>query len=305
MQRTLLGSTGIEIGRLGLGTAEIGFQLTAADVEKTREILRQALDLGIDFVDTAGCYGVAEELLGKAMRDRRSKFVLASKTGHMERGCRGDSWGYECVTASIDRSLARMQTDVIDLMQLHSCDTAILQKGAAIEALKDARDAGKVRLLGYSGDNDAVLWAARSGEFDVLQTSFNLVDQGARRALLNEVRSRGIGLIAKRPILNGLWRAERDPDPYGSGYGSEYFRRQRAMVGANRPLPGEPENRIEAGLAFTLGHPEINVAIVGTQNPAHLASNVALVDALPDATAFIAAAHTRFDELGPTWEQLT
>ena len=77
------------------------------------------------------------------------------------------------------------------------------------------------------------------------------------------------------------------------------------MVGANRPLPGEPENRIEASLAFTLGHPEINVAIVGTKNPAHLASNVALVDALPDATAFIAAAHTRFDELGPTWEQLT
>ena len=303
MQTNVLGSTGLQIGRLGLGTGEIGLQLTAGHVAETSEILDRALENGINFIDTAACYKVAEELLGKALGSRRSQFVLASKAGHITEGCSGDGWDYDCITASIERSLRLMKTDVIDLMQLHSCDIVTMQKGDAVRALQDARSAGKIRFLGYSGDNDAVMWAARSGEFDVLQTSFSLVDQKARHGLLDEVRSRGIGLIAKRPILNGLWRADHDPDTYGIGYGVEYFRRQNAMIGDGSPLAGEPADRIEASLAFTLGHPEVHTAIVGTRNPAHFSSNARLIDKLPDASEFIAAAHRRFDELGASWEQ--
>lgn len=305
MQTNQLGQTGLEISRLGVGMAEIGFQLTATHVEQTRKVLGQALDLGINFIDTAGCYGVAEELIGKAVASRRSEFILASKTGHLQENCSDDSWDYESVSASIDRSLERMNTETVDLMQLHSCDLPTLERGEAIRALQDAKQAGKIRFLGYSGDNEAAIWAAQSGAFDVIQTSFNLADQGARRGLLQEVRERKLGLIAKRPILNGVWRVAEDPDPYGNGYGSEYFRRQREMVEPGVLLPGEPEDAIAASLAFTLGHDEVNVAIVGTKNPDHLGSNVALIDALPRSERFLEAAHTRFDELGASWEQRT
>ena len=292
----------MRISRLGVGTAEIGFQLSAGDVETARAVLGRALDAGINVVDTAGCYGVGEELIGKAIIDRRNEFVLASKTGHLSDGCDGDSWSYACVTAGIDRSLSRMNTDVIDLMQLHTCDVATLERGEAIRALQDARDAGKIRFLGYSGDNDAVLWAARSGHFDVIQTSFNLVDQRPRYKLLAEIRTRGLGLIAKRPILNGMWRVDRDPDPYGNSYASEYFRRQQEVAGTER-FPGEPENPILASLGFTLSHPEVNVAIVGTKNPTHLASNVEMLERLPLSQEFVNAAHERYDAVGREWEQ--
>ncbi len=301
MTYTELGSTGLSISRLGVGMAEIGFQLSADDVETTRRVLGRALDLGINFIDTAGCYGVAEALIGQAVAGRRGEFVLASKTGHMTDGCSDDGWDYESVLASIDRSLQRMQTEVIDLMQLHTCDIPTLERGEAIRALKDAKAQGKIRFLGYSGDNEAAIWAARSGEFDVIQTSFNLVDQGARRGLLQEVRSRSLGLIAKRPILNGVWRAESDPDPYGNGYGSEYFQRQKKVAGSDR-LPGEPNDRIAASLGFTLGHPEVSVAIVGTKNPDHLQSNISIADD-PVSDEFISAAHEAFDRFGGSWEQ--
>ncbi len=180
-----------------------------------------------------------------------------------------------------------MNTDVIDLMQLHTCDVATLERGEAIRALQDARDAGKIRFLGYSGDNDAVPWAARSGHFDVIQTSFNLVDQRPRYKLLAEIRTRGLGLIAKRPILNGVWRVDRDPDPYGNSYASEYFRRQQEVAGTER-FPGEPEDPILASLGFTLSNPEVNVE---------------MLDHLPLSQEFVNAAHERYDAVGREWEQ--
>jgi aryl-alcohol dehydrogenase-like predicted oxidoreductase len=303
METSKLGETGLEISRIGIGLAEIGFHLTREEVSRAAEVLNTALDSGITFLDTAGCYNVSEELIGETVSARRDEYVLASKTGHMKEGCGEDSWSYECVTAGIERSLRRLKTDHIDLMQLHSCDVDVLERGDAIRALQDARVRGLVDFIGYSGDNEAAVWAAESEQFDVIQTSFSIADQGARRALLAAVRSHKLGLIAKRPIANGVWRREEDPDPYGNGYSSEYFRRQAAM-GEGGPLPGEPEDRIIASLGFTLAHPEVTVAIVGTRNPAHLRSNVEMLASLPVPESFVAAAHERFDTLGADWPQL-
>lgn len=305
MEKRPLGNTDLSISPLGIGLAEIGFQLNSNQADEAAAVLSMALDSGINFLDTAGCYGVSEELIGRTVSGRRDEFVLASKTGHMKGECGEESWSYECVTASIDRSLERLKTDHVDLMQLHSCPVETLEEGDAIRALQDAQKAGKTRYIGYSGDNDAVLWAARSGIFDALQTSFNLADQKARYELFAEVRKRRLGLIAKRPILNGAWRTPKDPDPYGNGYVSEYFRRQAELTAGIDRFPSEPDDRILTSLGFTLSHPEISTAIVGSRNPAHVKSNITMVGQTPLDPAFLDAVHRRFDEVGSEWEQRT
>ncbi len=305
MEKRQLGKTDLWITPLGIGLAEIGFQLDSGQADEAGAVLNTALDLGITFLDTAGCYGVSEELIGRTVSNRRDEFVLASKTGHMSGACGDDSWSYECVTASVDRSLERLKTDHVDLMQLHSCPVETLERGEAIRALHDARQAGKTRYVGYSGDNDAILWAAQSDQFDVLQTSFNLVDQKARRELFTVVSKHRLGLIAKRPILNGAWRAANDPDPYGNGYASEYFRRQSELTDGINRFPDEPDDRILTSLGFTLSHPEVTTAIVGSKNPAHVKSNIGMVEHTPLSTDFLTAVHERFDAIGAEWKQLT
>jgi aryl-alcohol dehydrogenase-like predicted oxidoreductase len=303
VQYRQLGETGLEVSRLGIGLSEIGFRLTPDEVDLAAQVLNQALDSGITFMDTAGCYSISEELVGATVSARRNEFVLASKTGHLGERCDGDSWSYDCVLRSIERSLVRLKTDHVDLMQLHSCTVGELERGEAIRALQDARAHGLVNFIGYSGDNEAVVWAADSGLFDVIQTSFNIVDQGARRHLFNLIRTGRLGLIAKRPIANNTWTRPRFHDPNGTGYGSEYFERQKRMRDA--PFAGEPDDPVLAALGFTLAHDEVDTAIVGSTNPDHVKSNAEMMPGLSVPAAFVDWAHERFDEVGQDWNQIT
>lgn len=299
MQKQMLGNTGLEVSRLGAGLSEIGSQLTLAEEGQAGQVLNAALDAGINFLDTSACYGISEELIGRTIAHRRHEYILATKCGHVTGGYVGQEWTAQTISDSIDRSLRRMKTDTLDLVQLHSCSVAILEKGEVIEALQAARDAGKTRFIGYSGDNEAARWAVDSGLFDTLQTSFNLVEQNARHKLFAQAKAQGMGIIVKRPIANGAWGAAKSP----SGYADEYFRRAQLML-AEGPLPGAPENRILLALGFTLSHPEVDTAIVGTQNPAHMRSNIAMLENdLPIARSAIEELYRRFVALGQDWNQ--
>lgn len=302
MEQRTLGKTGLQISWLGVGLAEIGFQLTFAEEQKAGEILNTALDNGITFLDTAAVYNISEELIGRTISHRRNEFVLASKCGQATGGYKGESWTAQTVRDSIDRSLERMKTDVIDVMQLHSCGVDVLEKGEVIEALQEAKAVGKIRFLGYSGDNEAAAWAVESGHFDTLQTSFNLTDQRARTTgLFAKAQEKGMGVIIKRPIGNGAWGVDQSP----SDYADEYFRRAQIMQ-QDGPLPAAPDNRIWLSLGFTLAHDAIDTAIVGTQNPAHMRSNIEWVKTLPAlAEGTVAELHRRFEQYDTDWEQRT
>ena len=300
MEMRTLGNTGLEVSRLGAGLSELGYNMTLADEGLAARVLNQALDGGINFLDTAACYGMGEELLGRAIAHRRQEYVLATKCGHITGGYVGEEWTAKTVTDSINRSLERMRSDYIDLIQLHSCDVDVLERGEVIEALQAARQAGKVRFIGYSGDNEAAQWAVESGIFDTLQTSFNLVDQRARTRLFPQAKANGMGIITKRPIANGVWGVSKSPSAYADGY----FERAQIM-GGNGPIPGAPENRILLSLGFTLAHEEIDTVIVGTRNPAHMQANMKLVETeLPLNPQVVEALHHRFDEVGEEWVQL-
>lgn len=300
-----LGKTDLEVGRLGIGLSEVGFNLKMADVDQAKDVINQALDSGVNFLDTAACYGISEELLGVVASDRRDEFILATKAGHFLPRGEGEDWTYDLVISSIDRSLELLKTDHVDIVQLHSCVVEVLERGDVIRALQDAKAAGKTRFIGYSGDNENAKWAVTSGLFDTLQTSFNLVDQNARTNLFADVEARDMGLIIKRPIGNAVWGATADPKPYThmSDYTEEYFRRAGVMS-AEGPLADDPEDRIRLALGFTFAHPEVDVTIVGTQRPGHMKSNLEMVsDPLGVSDATVSDLHARWDKLSAGWEQ--
>lgn len=296
MEQRTLGNTGLKVSRLGVGLSEIG-SLTAE--KEAGQVLNAALDGGITFLDTAACYGVSEELIGHTVAHRRHEYVLASKCGHVTGGYTGVEWTAPTVRDSIDRSLRRLKTDVIDLMQLHSCGVDVLERGEVIAELQKAQQAGKVRFIGYSGDNEAAAWAVASGLFATLQTSFNLVDQRARTHLFAKAKAQGMGIIVKRPIANSAWGASASP----SDYASEYFRRAQIMQ-QDGALPEAPENRVWLALAFTLAHAAVDTAIVGTRNPAHMQANIDWLATLPLlAPATVQVLHERFAQHDVDWHQ--
>jgi aryl-alcohol dehydrogenase-like predicted oxidoreductase len=299
MEKRILGKTGLEVGRLGVGLAEIGFELALDDVSQAARVLNTALDSGINFLDTAACYDVSEELIGRTIARRREEYVLATKCGHVTGGYDGEPWTAQTIRDSIERSLVRLRTDYLDVVQLHSCGVEVLEQGEAVRALLDARQAGKARFAGYSGDNKAAGWAVESGLFDTLETSFNLVDQRARTRLFPQAKARDMGIIVKRPIANGAWGA---PESL-SDYADTYFERAQEMI-ALGPIPGAPENRVLLALGFAFARDEADTIIVGTCNLQHMKANIEWVEkTLPIATEAVEELHRRFEQLGQDWEQ--
>ena len=300
METATLGKTGLAVTRLGIGLGGIGRWSPMADVDEAGRLLNGALDGGINFLDTAACYRTSEELIGRTIAHRRDEYVLATKAGHVTGGYSGEEWTAKTVADSIDRSLRRLRTDRVDLMQLHTCDLEVLKRGEVVDALLHAKRQGKTRFVGYSGDDKAALWAIESGLFDTLQTSFSVVDQRARTRLFGSVEDAGLGLIAKRPIGKAVWDVPGDT----SGYPEELVRRAQAMA-EKGPIPGAPDDPVELALGFVLAHEEVDTALVGTVNPAHLKGNIEVVqDRLPISRDAVEELHRRFEELDRGWAQM-
>src|SRR5205085_606854 len=131
-----LGRTGLQVSVLGFGGSEIGYE--GASEATVRRLLGQALDAGLTVIDTAECYVRSEELIGAALGSRRRECVVFTKCGHAG-GWSNPDWRAAPLLAGIERSLQRLRTDHVDLIQLHSCPEAVLRRGEAIRALQTAR----------------------------------------------------------------------------------------------------------------------------------------------------------------------
>ena len=307
MDKHIFGATGQTVSRLGVGLAEIGFELSSQESAQAAKVLNLALDAGINFLDTAACYDISEELIGQTVAHRRDEYFLASKAGHITGGYSGQAWTYDTVAHSIDRSLKRLRTDRLDLIQLHSCGIDVLEQGDVIRAIEDAQQAGKVLHIGYSGDNQDAEWAVDSGRFAALQTSFNIVEQRAySTGLLRKAKEQGMGIIAKRPIAGSAWRVARGggSEPIRS-YDDTYSNRAKQMTAVGS-ITGENPDAIAFSLAFLFAHPEIDVAIVGTKSERHMRSNLELVESgLEIVPSAVAELHRRFTDHDRDWRQLT
>lgn len=276
----------MDVSALGFGGSEIGYE-SASQTTVTR-LLNAALDTGLNVIDTAECYVDSETLIGKAVSGRRRELFLFTKCGHM-RGFGAGDWRPASLLKSIERSLERLRTDVVDLVQLHSCSEAELRRGDVMAALETARERGLTRYIGYSGDGDAARYAVETGRFDTLQISVSVADQAALDLALPLAARRGLGVIAKRPIANAAWRTGKKPS---NGYHQEYWRRLRELDYdfLRRPLP----ESIATALRFTLSVTGVHTAIVGTTNPGRWRENAALLARGPLGAAEIDAIRRRW-----------
>ncbi|CAN5593283.1 aldo/keto reductase [soil metagenome] len=295
MEKRQFGRTDMQVSVLGFGGAEIGYEGTTA--ETVEKLLNSALDAGLNVIDTAECYENSEELIGSTISHRRDDFYLFTKVGH-PRGTGSEDWSAPSILQSIERSLQRLKTDGVDLVQLHSCSEAVLQKGEAITALQTARDRGYTRYIGYSGDSRAAKFAVESNAFDTLQTSINIADQEAIELTLPLARERGLGVIAKRPIANAAWKSGHRPI---DSYQHTYWNRLRKL---DFPfIRGSPfEQSIGHALRFTLSVPGVYTAIVGTTKPERWQENAALLEEGALIPAEYDAIRERWDDIAPrTW----
>lgn len=287
MEVRTFGTTNLRVSALGWGAAEIGFQ-NAPD-QTVDALLSVALDSGLNVIDTAECYMDSEEKLGRMLGARRQRYLLFTKCGHAPRprpasllvravrkasrpmtrlvGRALPDWNPRLLVQNIERSLRRLRTDWLDLVQLHSCSEEILRRGEVIEVLQRARQAGKTRYIGYSGDGPAAFYAVESGQFDSLQTSVNIADQQALDLTLPLARERGMGVIAKRPIANALWKSVERPEQSSN---RAYWERLQEL---RYDFLKDREQALQIALRFTLSVPGVHTAIVGTIRAEHCSKN--------------------------------
>ncbi len=260
----------MNVSILGFGGAEIGFE--GATVEQADRLLGSALDAGLNVIDTAECYATSEELIGKTVSHRRGDYYLFTKCGHAS-GFDQPDWDPAMLEASIDRSLKRLNTDYVDVVHLHTCSEQLLRQGDVIDVLVRAKEKGKVRFIGYSGDHLAALYAVQCGAFDSLETSVNIADQEAITLTIPEAKKRGIGVIAKRPIANAAWKTGSKPE---SSYQHAYWDRLQTLD--YDWLKGDLKASVGTALRFTLTVPGVQTAIVGTANPDRWVENARLLE---------------------------
>lgn len=270
------GSTGLRVSVLGLGAGQIGdARLDEAEVAR---LLHFAVDQGITLFDTARGYGLSEERLGRHLGHQRQQLVISTKVGYDMAG--HADWSPGCIQAGVDAALQRLQTDYLDIVHLHSCSLAVLQQGDAIRALQDAQQAGKIRVIAYSGENDELAWAVNSGLFGSVEHSLSLCDQRVIQQSLPQASAAGLGVIAKRPVANAPWRFAACPV---GDYAEEYWWRWDTMRQRDPDLLPPGLEWQELALRFSAYTPGVSSIIVGTANPAHLHHNVSLLNGpLPD-----------------------
>ncbi|MCX6278457.1 MAG: aldo/keto reductase [Bacteroidetes bacterium] len=286
------GNTGIDVSVLGFGGGHIGDP--NQDEKMIERILNALPELGINLIDTARSYGESEYRIGKYLSHRRSEFVLSTKVGYTYHD--KPDWSYEATIGTIEESLIRLKTDYIDIVHLHSCEKWVLERGEAITALEKAREQGKIRVIAYSGENDALAYAIESKRFGSIQCSVNLVDQKCLEWALPEATALGMGIIAKRPLGNAVWRYHSRPDGHGH---AEYYDRFHKMKPYAHGLSWN-----ELALRFSAFTPHVSAIITGTSSIKHLKENISFLEKGDLPLSLTAHIRNSFTDIGINWQGL-
>jgi len=266
--------------------------------EVSAQLLLHALERGVTLFDTAPLYGGGEneKLLGNTLAPHRSNFTLASKAGlYILNGKRVIDGRPQTIQEQMDLSLQRLQTDRLDLIQLHGASEAVMRLGDAIAALETAREKGLARYIGYSGDSQSARYAVECGAFDALQTSISLADQEAITLTLPLAREKNIGVIAKRPLANVAWKTTHQPIKF---YHHQYWERLRKLS-YDFINDCSFEESVATALRFTLSVPGVHTAIVGTTKPERWDQNAKMIAHGPLSEVEFEAIRERWEDVAP------
>jgi 1-deoxyxylulose-5-phosphate synthase len=283
MRRNRLGGSDLIVSEIGLGCMSLG-----VEDEKALAIIHEAMEHGINFLDTADLYdaGRNEELVGKAIKHRRSEVIVATKVGNRRMPGK-EGWTWDPSKAYIHRavrdSLRRLGTDYIDLYQLHG-GTIEDPIEETIEAFEELKREGLIRHYGISSIRPNVIreYVNRSGIVS-LMSQYSMLDRRPEEETLPILASRGIGLIARGPLAGGVLTAggdvkteqERGYLDYSTGAGLREVRRQLLE------LAGDSRSLEQLAIRYVLSDPAVSVALPGASSLEQLRSNLAAGRAAP------------------------
>jgi 1-deoxyxylulose-5-phosphate synthase len=273
-----LGRTNLNVSALALGTVELGLDYgiavpgefgRPAEAEAIR-LVHTALDRGMNLIDTARAYGESEAVLGRALRGRRAEVVLATKV-RTQRDDGTTPAGPELrqhMLDSLEISLRLLQTDYIDIWQVHNVDAALLaQRELLAEIFMAARCSGKARAIGGSTYGVEMPMAAiESDLFDMLQVTYSVLDQRLSDQLLPTAAERDIGIVVRSILLKGALTARGDYLPDHLAELRERSRQFRELV-TYSDLGISP---VQVAVAFGLAHPQIHSVLVGVRTEQEL-----------------------------------
>jgi aryl-alcohol dehydrogenase-like predicted oxidoreductase len=301
MRRTL-GRTGADVTILSYGAMELRGQPRGPEIadEDAGRLLNAVLDGGINLIDTSPDYGRSEELIGSYLGHRRAGFFLASKCG-----CPLDppadtpppyphDYSPGNVRANVERSLRRLRTDNLDLVQVHmSPSQAVLEKNRTVETLTDLQAEGKVRFIGMSGILPNLPDHLAMGVFDVFQIPYSAV-QRDHEDLITEAAAAGAGTFIRGGAARGAASEAKNWQTGPLSQDPHVGQRNWETSGIAGLLNEAGMSNMEFVLRFTLSHPGLSTTIVGTSNPAHLASNIAVAQKGPLPADLYEEAKKRF-----------
>lgn len=275
-----LGKTDIKISQIGFGCMSLG-----TDERATESLLHKALDLGINYFDTADLYdkGLNETYLGKALSAHRSKVVIATKVGNQRRPD-GSGWDWnphkDYIIASVEKSLQRLQTDYIDLYQLHG---GTLQDpiDETISAFEQLLKEGKIRSYGISSIRPNVIreWMTRSYLQSVMM-QYSLLDRRLEETIANQLQENGISLLTRGSVAQGLL-VNKPAKPYLNYSAAEVTTAAQAIKNLSSP----ERTPAQTALRFVLQQPAVTSAVVGIRTAVQLEEAVVTLATKPLSAA--------------------
>ena len=282
MQKRKLGRTGLHVSPIAIGGAAFtyvqestGWNPTSDEGRKVvHQTLHTALDNGINYVDTAPAYGngYSETLVGEVMRTRRDECVLASKVWY--------ELDHQGVIDSVDASLGRLQTDHIDILQIHGrmylpAEVEHVLHGGPLDALVELREAGKIGHIGITTEEPwTVIPFLENEAVEVYQIAYNIIYQAAARHFLIKAAEKNVGVVTMRTMTSGIFQRE---------------------AGFLAPEWQEAHDLYEVALRFVLSDSRVHAGIVGMRWPEEVGRNVALLNNWEPATDFAAMPRLTFE----------
>ncbi len=296
MKYRVLGKTGLKVSEVGFGAWAIGSNQHGNSYGPTNDedsvaAIEKAVELGCNFFDTADAYGHghSEELLGQALKQHRDNVFVATKVG-------GDfyhdparmNFTADYVKFAVEKSCERLQTDHIDLYQLHNPPMELVRSGKVFDVFEKLKDSGKIHHYGISiHDPREGILAMKEGQPSTIQAVFNILRQDAKNELFQTAARNNVGLIAREPLSNGFLAGKRNPDsvfqqgdirynfPRGYIHGLSNAAEQLGFLKTkNRTLA-------QAAIRFVLDHKEVSTVIPGAKTVEQVSENLRASEASP------------------------
>jgi aryl-alcohol dehydrogenase-like predicted oxidoreductase len=298
-----LGETGMRVSEISLGTWAFGGDWGTVGEDDAYAALNRAVDLGVNFLDTADVYGDgrSEKLIGRLLKDRpNDEILVATKAGRRLDPHTAEGYNYENLSAFVERSLQNLGVDALDLLQLHCPPTETYRQDSTFEALDLLQEAGKVRNYGVSVEKvDEARMVLSYPNVKSVQIIFNIFRQKPAEEFFPLAEERNIGILARVPLASGLLSGKMSADRTFTEDDHRNFNREgqafdqgETFSGVNfetglraaeelKELVPEGHTLAQFALRWILMHPAVSCAIPGGKNPSQVEDNVAAAEMPP------------------------